>query len=128
MIIGTNQDSVSVLVVIDPNAVNSWADRKNLRYTGYTELASKFEVRDLIKEHITCLNESLEDALKIKRFIVLHRTLIMAEGEVSKTMEVKRKTITANLNDVIVAIESNKEKFKVNDIDSLTYELNVHKI
>ena len=128
MIIGTNQDSVSVLVVIDPNAVNSWADRKNLRYTGYTELASKVEVRDLIKEHITCLNESLEDALKIKRFIVLHRTLIMAEGEVSKTMEVKRKTITANLNDVIVAIESNKEKFKVNDIDSLTYELNVHKI
>jgi long-chain acyl-CoA synthetase len=128
MIIGTNQDSVSVLVVIDPSATNSWADRKNLRFTGYTELARKTEVRDLIKEHITCLNETLEDALKIKRFVVLHRTLIMSEGEVSKTMEVKRNTIIANLNDVIVAVESNKEKFTVNDIDSLTYELNVHKI
>ena len=128
MIIGTNQDSVSVLVVVDPNATNSWADRKNLRYTGYTELARKTEVRDLIKEHITCLNETLEDALKIKRFVVLHRTLIMSHGEVSKTMEVKRNKITTNLNDVIVAVENNKEKFTVNDIDSLSYELKVHKI
>lgn len=128
MIIGDNQDSISAIVIIEPNSVNSWADRKNIRYTGYTELASKNEVRDLIKEHIKYLNETIEDELKIKRFVVLHRTLIMSQGEISKTMEVKRDKITSNLNDVIVAVENNSEKFKVNDIDSLTYELSVHKI
>ena len=61
MIIGADQDLVSAIVVIDPNAVNSWADRKNIRYTGYAELASKKEVRDLIKDHIKCLNETIED-------------------------------------------------------------------
>ena len=128
MIIGDNQDSISAIVIIEPNSVNSWADRKNIRYTGYTELASKNEVRDLIKEHIKYLNETIEDELKIKRFVVLHRTLIMSQGEISKTMEVKRDKITSNLNDVIVAVENNNDKFKVNDIDSLTYELSVHKI
>ena len=52
----------------------------------------------------------------------------MSQGEVSKTMEVKRRKINENLNDVIDAVKNNKEKFKVSDIDSLTYELNVHKI
>ena len=128
VVIGNDQDSVSVIVVIDPNSVNSWADRKNIRYTGYTELAGKEEVRDLIKDHIICLNDTLESELKIKRFVVLHRTLIMTEGEVSKTMEVMRKIIETNLRDVFVAIKDNKDNCKVDDIDQLSYELNINKI
>ena len=128
VIIGENQDSLSVIVAIEPNSVNSWADRKNIRYTGYAELARKDEVRDLIKEHIKCLNDTLEDALKIKRFVILHRTLIMSEGEVSKTMAVMRKIISSNLKDVFSAIESNKSSFTVNDIDKLSYELKINKI
>ena len=128
VIIGNNQDSVSVLVVIDPNSVNSWADRKNIRYTGYSELAAKDEVRDLIKEHISCVNDTLESELKVKRFVVLHRTLIMGQGEVSKTMEVMRKNIAVNLKDIFTAVENNKEKCEVNDTDQLSYNLDIYKI
>ena len=128
VIIGDKQDSVSAIVIIDPNSVNSWADRKNIRYTGYTELAAKDEVRDLIKEHICCVNDTLDSELKVKRFVVLHRTLIMGQGEVSKTMEVMRKNIAANLKDVFAAVENNKESFEVNDIDQLSYNLNINKI
>ena len=128
VILGNNQDSVSAIVVIDPNSVNSWADRKNIRYTGYTELASKEEVKDLVKEHISCVNDSLESSLKVKRFVVLHRTLVMNEGEVSKTMVVMRKKIAINLKDVLTAIETNKDNCKVDDIDQLSYELDINKI
>ena len=128
VIIGENQDSNSAIVVIDPNSVNSWADRKNIRYTGYAELAAKEEVRDLIKDHIKCVNETLDDHLKVKRFVILHRTLIMTAGEVSKTMEVMRKNIVTNLNDVFSAFEKNESKFTVNDIDQLTYDLKVNEI
>ena len=128
VIIGENQDSNSAIVIIDPNSVNSWADRKNIRYTGYAELAAKEEVRDLIKDHIKCVNESLDDHLKVKRFVILHRTLIMTAGEVSKTMEVMRKNIMTNLNDVFSAFEKNESKFTVNDIDQLTYDLKVNEI
>ena len=128
VIIGENQDSNSAIVIIDPNSVNSWADRKNIRYTGYAELAAKEEVRDLIKDHIKCVNETLDDHLKVKRFVILHRTLIMTAGEVSKTMEVMRKNIVTNLNDVFSAFEKNESKFTVNDIDQLTYDLKVNEI
>ena len=128
VIIGENQDSNSAIVIIDPKSVNSWADRKNIRYTGYAELAAKEEVRDLIKDHIKCVNETLDDHLKVKRFVILHRTLIMTAGEVSKTMEVMRKNIMTNLNDVFSAFEKNESKFTVNDIDQLTYDLKVNEI
>ena len=91
-------------------------------------MAAKEEVKDLIKEHISCVNDSLESELKVKRFVVLHRTLIMNEGEVSKTMEVMRKNIQVNLKDVFAAIETNQDNCKVNDIDQLSYELNINKI
>ena len=128
VIIGENQDSNSAIIIIDPNSVNSWADRKNIRYTGYAELAAKEEVRDLIKEHIKCVNETLDDHLKVKRFVILHRTLVMTAGEVSKTMEVMRKNIMTNLSDVFSAFEKNESKFTVNDIDQLTYDLKVNEI
>ena len=128
VVIGQDQKSVSVIVIIDPNSVNSWADRKNIRYTGYTELAAKHEVKDLIKDHITCVNDTLESELKVKRFVVLHRTLVMTQGEVSKTMEVMRKSVAINLKDVHSAIENNKDSFTVNDVDQLSYELNINKI
>ena len=128
VVIGQDQKSVSVIVIIDPNSVNSWADRKNIRYTGYTELAAKQEVKDLIKDHITCVNDTLESELKVKRFVVLHRTLVMTQGEVSKTMEVMRKSVALNLKDVHSAIENNKDSFTVNDVDQLSYELSINKI
>ncbi|GIR92932.1 MAG: hypothetical protein CM15mP93_11190 [Thiotrichaceae bacterium] len=66
MVISDNNSQLSCLISIDPNSVNSWADRNNLRFTGYTELASKEEVYGLIKEHINKVNEALESELKIK--------------------------------------------------------------
>ena len=128
VIIGENQDSNAAIVVIDPNSVNSWADRKNIRYTGYAEQAGKDEVRNLIMDHIKCVNETLDEDLKVKKFVILHRTLIMTAGEVSKTMEVMRKNISKNLNDVFSAIENNESSIKVNDIDQLSYDLKVNDI
>ena len=74
------------------------------------------------------MNETLDDHLKVKRFVILHRTLVMTAGEVSKTMEVMRKNIVTNLNDVFSAFEKNESKFTVNDIDQLTYDLKVNEI
>ena len=88
----------------------------------------KIEVRELIKEHISCVNETLDSELKVQKFVILHRTFVMAQGEVSKTMEVMRKNIEINLKDVYQAIDSNKDSFEVNDIDQLSYELSFNKI
>ena len=128
VVIGSGQDSLSAIIVIDPNSVNSWADRKNIRYTGYSELASKDEVRDLIRDHIKCVNEAFDSELQIKRFVILHRTLIMTEGEVTKTMGILRNKIATNLKDIYSAVENKSDSITLNDIDKLTYQLNVNKV
>jgi len=128
VVIGSGQDSLSAIIVIDPNSVNSWADRKNIRYTGYSELASKDEVRDLIRDHIKCVNEVFDSELQIKRFVILHRTLIMTEGEVTKTMGILRNKIATNLKDIYSAVENKSDSITLNDIDKLTYQLNVNKV
>jgi len=128
VVIGSGQDSLSAIIVIDPNSVNSWADRKNIRYTGYSELASKDEVRDLIRDHIKCVNEAFDSELQIKRFVILHRTFIMTEGEVTKTMGILRNKIATNLKDIYSAVENKSDSITLNDIDKLTYQLNVNKV
>jgi long-chain acyl-CoA synthetase len=128
IVFGSGQDSLSAIVVIDPKSVNSWADRKSIRYTGYAELASKDEVRDLIRNHIKCVNESFDSEIQIKRFVILHRTFIMSEGEVTKTMGILRSKIAKNLKDIYSAIENKSDSIIVNDIDKLTYHLNVNKL
>jgi len=128
VVIGSGQDSLSAIIVIDPNSVNSWADRKNIRYTGYSELASKDEVRDLIRDHIKCVNEVFDSELQIKRFVILHRTFIMTEGEVTKTMGILRNKIATNLKDIYSAVENKSDSITLNDIDKLTYQLNVNKV
>ena len=82
----------------------------------------------MIKGHISCVNETLDPELKVKKFVILHRTFVMSQGEVSKTMEVMRKNIEANLKDVYQAIDANKDSFEVNDVDQLSYELSFNKI
>ena len=51
----------------------------------------------------------------------------MSEGEVSKTMEVMRSNVERNLKDVFAAIQANNDNCTVNDIDQLSYDLNINK-
>ncbi|MEC8421498.1 MAG: AMP-binding protein [Pseudomonadota bacterium] len=126
MVISDNNSQLSCLISIDPNSVNSWADRNNLRFTGYTELASKEEVYGLIKEHINKVNEALESELKIKTYALLHRTFML--GEVSKTMDLMRENITSNLGDLIASLDKNSSSCSLKDVDNNAYEINIAKV
>ena len=126
MVISDNNSQLSCLISIDPNSVNSWADRNNLRFTGYTELASKEEVYGLIKEHINKVNEALDSELKIKTYALLHRTFML--GEVSKTMDLMRENITSNLGDLIASLDKNSNSCSLKDVDNNAYEINIAKV
>ena len=42
--LGDGRDKVCVMINIDFDAVGNWAERRNLPYAGYTDLAGKAEV------------------------------------------------------------------------------------
>ena len=52
-------EMVCAFINIDMEAVGNWAERHNLPYTGYTDLASKPEVLELMRESVEKVNADL---------------------------------------------------------------------
>ncbi len=92
---GDGREKVCVMLNIDFDAVGNWAERRNLSYAGYTDLAQKPEIYALIKECVEKVNVDLAaDALlagsQISRFLVLHKELDADDGELTRTNKVRR--------------------------------------
>jgi long-chain acyl-CoA synthetase len=92
---GDGRDRVCVMVNIDMEAVGNWAERRNLPYAGYTDLAQKPEVYELIQGCVEQVNADLaEDELlagsQVTRFLVLHKELDADDGELTRTNKVRR--------------------------------------
>ena len=92
---GDGRDRVCVMLNIDFDAVGNWAERRNLPYAGYTDLAQKPEVYGLIKECVESVNADLSrDELlagsQVSRFLVLHKELDADDGELTRTNKVRR--------------------------------------
>ncbi len=92
---GDGREKVCVMINIDMDAVGNWAERRNLPYAGYTELAQKPEVYQLIKECVEKVNADLSvDTLlagsQVSRFLVLHKELDADDGELTRTNKVRR--------------------------------------
>ena len=92
---GDGRDRVCVMVNIDFDAVGNWAERRNLPYAGYTDLAQKPEVYQLMLECVEKVNADLSvDTLlagsQISRFLVLHKELDADDGELTRTNKVRR--------------------------------------
>jgi long-chain acyl-CoA synthetase len=92
---GDRRERVCAFVNIDFEAVGNWAERRNLPYAGYTDLAGKPEVRELVAECVKKVNADLaaDERLagcQISRFLILHKELDADDGEMTRTRKVKR--------------------------------------
>jgi len=110
---GDQRDQVCVMVNIDFEAVGNWAERRNLPYAGYTDLAQKPEVYELIRECVEKVNADLSrDELlagsQISRFLVLHKELDADDGELTRTNKVRRGFIADKYSALIDALYSGK--------------------
>jgi long-chain acyl-CoA synthetase len=110
---GDGREKVCVMINIDFDAVGNWAERRNLPYAGYTDLAQKPEVYQLIKECVEKVNADLSvDALlagsQISRFLVLHKELDADDGELTRTNKVRRGFIAEKYLPLVDALYGGK--------------------
>jgi len=106
---GDQREKVCVMVNIDFDAVGNWAERRNLPYAGYTDLAQKPEVYELIRDCVEQVNADLaQDALlagcQISRFLVLHKELDADDGELTRTNKVRRGFIGEKYQPLVEAL------------------------
>ena len=111
--IGDRRATVCAFINIDFEAVGNWAERRNLPYAGYADLAQKPEVYELIRECVEKVNADLaiDEKLagsQISRFLVLHKELDADDGELTRTRKVRRGFIAARYQVLVDALYGGK--------------------
>ena len=108
---GDKRDFVCAMLNIDLTAVGNWAERNNIVYGSYQELAGHPRVYDMLAEHVEEVNRSLaeEEAMagaQIRRFLILHKELDADDGEVTRTQKVRRGFVAERYAPLITALYS----------------------
>jgi long-chain acyl-CoA synthetase len=106
---GHGRDMVCAFVNIDIGSVGNWAERRGLPYSGYTDLAGKPEVYELIRGCVEQVNRELaaDPALadsQIRRFLVLHKELDPDDDELTRTRKVRRGFVAEKYGVLIDAL------------------------
>ncbi|CAN5213666.1 AMP-binding protein [soil metagenome] len=108
---GDGRDECCVFLNIDLTAVGNWAERRNLPYAGYVDLAGKPEVLALMSDCVAKVNADLAvdktlAGSRIKRFVVLHKELDPDDDELTRTRKVRRGFIANKYAILIEALYS----------------------
>ena len=106
---GDGHDFVAAFVNIDMIAVGDWAERRNIAYASYQELAARPEVYDLIQSEIEQVNRDLAAdprmaGAQIRRFLILHKALEADDGELTRTNKVRRGFIGERYRTLVDAL------------------------
>lgn len=115
--IGDGKEYSTAMINIDLQAVGNWAERNNISYASYQELAGHPTVYEMISEHVRDVNKQLADeprvsGSQIKRFLVLHKELDADDGELTRTQKVRRTFVFDRYEPLIEALyDGSEEKF-----------------
>lgn len=118
--IGQNRPYVGAMINIDMENVGKWAERRQVAYTTYTDLAQKVEVYDLIAGEVARVNRGLEAAMRIQRYVLLHKELDADDEEVTRTRKVRRSFVAQKYDPIITALYTDTAEVPVTSV--ITYQ------
>ena len=118
VLFGNERDHSCAFINIDLEAVGNWAERRNLAYSGYIDLAGQDEVYTLIKECVEKVNKDLSQdgrlgGSQMHRFLILHKELDADDGELTRTRKVRRNFVEERYQDLIHALYSDMNECHV---------------
>ncbi|WP_299774145.1 AMP-binding protein [uncultured Tateyamaria sp.] len=125
VVFGNGRNECTAFINIDLTAVGNWAERNNIAYASYQELAGHPQVLATITEHVEDVNQSVaEDEMlsgcQVHRFVVLHKELDADDGELTRTRKVRRRIIEEKYEDIIAALYDGSSE--VSTVTEVTYE------
>jgi len=115
---GHGRGMVCAFINMDPDAVGNWAEKRNMPYSGYTDLASRDEVYDLVRGCIEQVNGDIaaEPEIansQIHRFLILHKELDADDEELTRTRKVRRGFIAEKYLPLVEALYAGKDAVHV---------------
>jgi long-chain acyl-CoA synthetase len=118
VVFGDGRDYAAAFINIDLQAVGNWAERRNLAFGGYTDLAGKEPVSELVRECIEKVNRDLSGdrqlrGSQIRRFLILHKELDPDDEELTRTRKVRRGFIAERYAELIEALYSGVQSLTI---------------
>lgn len=115
VVFGNEREQCMAFINIDLSAVGNWAERNNIAYSSYQELAGHPKVYEMIQDHVEEVNRSVaEDEMlsgcQVHRFLILHKELDADDGEMTRTRKVRRRIIEEKFADLIDALYGGKSE------------------
>lgn len=115
VLFGADRDRCVAFINIDLTAVGNWAERNNIAYASYQELAGHPKVLETIQSHVEEVNASVaEDEMlsgcQIHRFLVLHKELDADDGEMTRTRKVRRRIVEDKFKDLVDGLYEGKDE------------------
>ncbi|ELA7154449.1 long-chain fatty acid--CoA ligase [Vibrio parahaemolyticus] len=120
VVVGKGRPWLSAIICIRYAIVAKWAEQKGIAFTNYTNLSAQPEVYKAICEEVLKVNESLPDAQKISKFILLYKELDADDGELTRTRKVRRGVVAEKYGDIIETIYSAAPNVDVDTV--ITYQ------
>ncbi|WP_299151835.1 AMP-binding protein [uncultured Tateyamaria sp.] len=125
VVFGSGREECTAFINIDLTAVGNWAERNNIGYASYQELAQHPQVLSTITAHVEEVNTSVaEDEMlsscQVHRFVVLHKQLDADDGELTRTQKVRRRIIEEKYGDIIAALYDGSSE--ISTTTEVTYE------
>jgi long-chain acyl-CoA synthetase len=122
---GQVRDFVTMFVNIDPVSVGSWAERNNVAYGSYQELAAHPQVYDMVAKRLDEVNRQLAQepqmaASQVRRFLILHKELDADDGEMTRTQKVRRSTVAERYAPLIEALYNGSARCRIST--AVTFE------
>lgn len=114
VVYGDQRDFCAAFINIDLEAVGSWAERNDVSYASYQELAARPEVYALIEDSVRKVNSELAEdprmaASQVRRFLVLHKVLDADDGELTRTRKVRRGFVAEKYGVLVDALYGGKK-------------------
>jgi len=118
--IGQDRPYVAAMINIDMENVGKWAERRQVAYTTYTDLAQKPEVYALIAREVERVNRDLDEAMQLKRYLLLHKELDADDEEITRTRKVRRGFVAKKYDTIIAALYADATEVPVTSV--ITYQ------
>ncbi|MFF3854890.1 AMP-dependent synthetase/ligase [Micromonospora sp. NPDC002575] len=96
VVIGQARNYCTMLVSLDPDAIQGWAAGGPLEGRSYAEIAASAEARAMVEEYVAQLNAKLNRWETIKKVTVLPRDLTIEDGEMTPSLKIKRRGVESN--------------------------------
>ncbi len=104
VVVGKDRPYLTAMLCIDMGVVGKWAEKNKLSYTTYTDLSAKKEVYDLVQRAVDEVNETLPEAARIRKFVLLYKELDADDEELTRTRKVRRVFVEERYKQVIAAL------------------------